>query len=333
MIEELDARTADEVTVRQLHHLVQAFQDEVYPDRPAVPHDEFARIFRSQPVLPRSRTWVARHEDEAVGVAEMEVWRVGQAHPDVDITVFVAPEWRGRGTGSDLLRQLVSAGRQEGAAVLSAEALPESPGARFLAARGARQVLVDRRSVLELSRVDTALLDDWVRRAAARGGDYSLVGWDGPCPPELVERFAEVRNVMNTAPTGEGYWEDAQWAPEAVRSIERSWVERGHEWWTLAARHDSTSDLVGYTQLLFRSDRPGLATQEDTAVDQAHRNRGLGRWLKAAMLQRLLAERPDVARVETENAGSNAPMLAINETLGFRCVTEMGLWQLPTAAD
>ena len=46
--------------------------------------------------------------------------------------------------------------------------------------------------------------------------------------------------------------------------------------------------------------------------------RGLGKWLKAAMLLHVRNLYPKVEVVVTENAGSNAPMLAINTKIGFR---------------
>jgi hypothetical protein len=36
------------------------------------------------------------------------------------------------------------------------------------------------------------------------------------------------------------------------------------------------------------------------------------------MLLRVLAERPDVEKIDTSNAGSNDAMLSINHALGFR---------------
>jgi hypothetical protein len=46
------------------------------------------------------------------------------------------------------------------------------------------------------------------------------------------------------------------------------------------------------------------------------------------MLERVLQERPDVIYVDTGNAGSNRPMLAINVALGFRPHIIGGFWQL-----
>ncbi len=74
---------------------------------------------------------------------------------------------------------------------------------------------------------------------------------------------------------------------------------------------------------------PEVAYQGDTGVYPKHRERGLGRWLKAAMALRLLAERPGVDRIVTENAESNEAMLKINVDMGFRPRQNWGGWQIP----
>jgi GNAT superfamily N-acetyltransferase len=69
-----------------------------------------------------------------------------------------------------------------------------------------------------------------------------------------------------------------------------------------------------------------------TGVFPEYRSKGLGRWLKAAMLQRVLTERPVVKYVRTGNADSNAAMLKINNQLGFRPYYSDALWQVELAA-
>ena len=46
------------------------------------------------------------------------------------------------------------------------------------------------------------------------------------------------------------------------------------------------------------------------------------------MLERVRDERPEAERVRTDNAFSNAPMLAINDILGFRALTTRTEWQV-----
>jgi GNAT superfamily N-acetyltransferase len=79
---------------------------------------------------------------------------------------------------------------------------------------------------------------------------------------------------------------------------------------------------VGYHSL-----QPDLVEQMDTGVDPKHRNQGLGRWIKAAMALKLRDGYPQVRRIDTENAGSNEPMLNINIEMGFKPILIENVWQ------
>ena len=59
------------------------------------------------------------------------------------------------------------------------------------------------------------------------------------------------------------------------------------------------------------------------------RGRGLGKWIKAAMLEHIRKVHPEAQWITTENADSNAPMLKINRELGFRPYQSESLWQVP----
>lgn len=75
-----------------------------------------------------------------------------------------------------------------------------------------------------------------------------------------------------------------------------------------------------------------VAFQQNTGIDPAHRGLGLAKWAKAAMLERIRDGRPDIARLRTANAYSNAPMLGINNALGFRVVSTTTDWQAAASA-
>jgi hypothetical protein len=105
----------------------------------------------------------------------------------------------------------------------------------------------------------------------------------------------------------------------AVRNIELS---------TLVAVHKPTGEMVAHTDVWLPQLWPQKAYQNDTGVNPAHREKGLGRWLKAQMILNLMAERPRIERISTWNAGSNDAMLGINYAMGFRTVTEFGEHQV-----
>jgi RimJ/RimL family protein N-acetyltransferase len=113
---------------------------------------------------------------------------------------------------------------------------------------------------------------------------------------------------------------------EDVAELDRARAEAGRDRWTVFVR-DPSAGCVGGTEVDFEPWEPSTALQQNTGIDPAHRGRGLAKWAKATVLERLRAERPDVRRVRTGNAFSNAPMLAINDALGFRVISAQTEWQ------
>ena len=67
-----------------------------------------------------------------------------------------------------------------------------------------------------------------------------------------------------------------------------------------------------------------------TGVFPTFRNKGLGRRLKAEMLEKVIADRPQVKYVRTDNADMNAPMMKINSELGFKPYIAECVWQVET---
>ena len=197
---------------------------------------------------------------------------------------------------------------------------------------GAVRGSVERKSRMVLADVDRAMLEGWVAKARERAQGYSLLAWDGPVPEEYLERYVQLTMVMNTAPRDDLDVEDWVHTPERQRENEERYAAKGFRRWTLVARHDDSDELAGYTEFEFPPAHPDVVWQEATAVDPKHRDKGLGRWLKAANALRLLDEKPEVRHVDTWNAFSNGPMLGINIAMGFEVVNTFAAYQIETAA-
>jgi GNAT superfamily N-acetyltransferase len=90
----------------------------------------------------------------------------------------------------------------------------------------------------------------------------------------------------------------------------------------------TTGKFAGYTETVWNPNRPEILRQDMTGVFPEYRGKGLGRWLKAAMLDKVLKDRPQVKFVRTGNADTNAAMLKINQELGFKPYTADILWQV-----
>ncbi len=82
----------------------------------------------------------------------------------------------------------------------------------------------------------------------------------------------------------------------------------------------------------YQPEQETIINQGMTGVKEEYRGRGLGKWLKAAMLLKVREEFPQVKVVSTRNASSNAAMLSINDRLGSRSHKEGTVGQITVEA-
>ena len=328
-----DAHTASEEDLRALYDLVATEHEELWSEDPVQPYDKW-RIQVTTPVSwTKTYRWVVRGDDgrRILGCAAIGLGFTETNRDKAGLDVYVREEARGRGLAKALLRPTVARAAEEGRTILNGGAVTDGAGAAFAEALGAERKITERKSRMVLADVDRSMLEEWVVRAKERAEGYSLLAWDGPVPDEYLDRFVQLSMVMNTAPRDDLEMEDWVQTPERQREGEERAIAQGITWWTLVARHDETDELAGYTEFVFPPYAPEAAWQEATAVDPAHRDKGLGRLLKATNCLRLLDEKPEIRYVDTWNAFSNAPMLGINIAMGFEVVKSFSEYQIATA--
>lgn len=231
----------------------------------------------------------------------------------LDLTV--RPDARRRGVGTTLVRAAVDELVRRERRTLLLEAASDSPASGFCDSLGLEVALSGRTSLLRLPGLDP---DEIAALAAAEHPGYRLRGWSDGCPEELLESYARAKSAMNDAPLGSMDWEGLRYSGERQREDEAFWAQVGRQIRCVAAVHADSGEVVALTEILVSRWSPTRAEQDDTAVVPAHRGHGLGLWIKAEMLHRTLAERPDVVEVTTHNSMDNDHMWRINERLGFR---------------
>jgi GNAT superfamily N-acetyltransferase len=245
----------------------------------------------------------------------------------------VLPEARGRGAGTALLGAWVDRTRAGGRTLLMTE-LDEPPGAepagrRFLERHGFEEALGEVRRDLRLPLPD-GLLDRVEAECASHAVGYEVLTWRGRCPDDLVEGRAALGRAMSTdVPLGSLDWQEEAWDTARVRERERLIAEQGRTSVVAAARESATGRLVAFTELAARPARPEQVDQWETLVLAEHRGRRLGTLVKTAALRRLVQEVPGARFVSTSNATTNAPMIAVNEALGFVPAGRISTWQRP----
>ena len=242
--------------------------------------------------------------------------------------IAVKPEHRRRGLGRALFARVLDSFDGDDLTVISETSDRVPSGEAFANAIGAKPGLPMKVNQLDLRMVDRARVGEW-SRAAPTG--YRIERIDGTVPSRLVEPFIQASEGNNDMPRGDMAFNDSKLTEAQIRQRETFFKKAGMTWWLLLAIAVETGEGVGFTEVEFNPLDPHAIQQDGTAVVTAHRGRGIGLWLKAVMLERILAERPDSRFIRTGNANVNAQMLAINEKLGFTYAWQSTLWQLPVA--
>ena len=115
---------------------------------------------------------------------------------------------------------------------------------------------------------------------------------------------------------------------EEGRKLEVVRAALGINRWTLAAQHTESEEYVGTTAISIDMYEPEILHQGDTAVLPRFRKRGLGRWIKAEMMERVLGNLSDARFIHTGNISENESILQVNREMGFLPYQTMNHWLL-----
>ena len=329
----VDPATAGRDFWKRFHELRRIRHAEMWPDDPLRP-DEVIEIHMSHPDSFDQREYFEMSRDGKM-ISWLSIETVTPNNPEYETNkhlcwaeAYVRPEYRRKGVGSRWLGLLADNMAEHGCTVVGVTAVHEG-GHAFLRWLGAEVKLEELDSRLDLSAVDWDLIERWVREGQERSPQTRLEIHDGGVPEELIEDFAVQRSTMlNTIPFDDLEIGKIIVTPEKIRQ----WLEKARlmgvvEHNVLTREPDGT--ISGMTDVEWAPYGEGLIQQQFTGVLPSARGRGIGKWIKAAMLLHVHKLHPDTKWISTENANSNAPMLKINRAMGFKPYRGTVEYQMP----
>lgn len=267
---------------------------------------------------------VASEHDDVLGIAEVLLPRLDNTTVAY-LGVFVPPERRRRGVGTALLDFCFDLARDRGRQTVITEVNapyetpPQSPGWQFLEHHGFAEASLGIHRALALP-VATERLAELERDVAAFSSTYRLVSFTDRVPDELVAGYCAMQTAFNAlTPLGDLELEPEAWDEARVRAGEARGELMGRRSQATVAL-DGDGAVVALTEMFTNRHQGAVGWQSGTLVLPEHRGHRLGLAAKVANQRRFQEVFPTVRLVHSWNAESNGPMVAINDTLGFRPV-------------
>ena len=316
----IDARSLDSAQFAAALELQQQLDRLRDPDRPVTPAGELRALFADDATdYCRHQRVVAFEATRAVAIGHVEL-TIDPANAAVAV-VDITPATDA--VSAAVLAELLRRARSDGRSSVIAWGDHTPAAHRFWTGLGAELRYTEQEASLDVTAVDPWLMQRWVDAGPA---DLEPVAWARHCPEEHIGLLVATANAMNDAPTDDLEIADTVVDAAMMRAEIAARGARGLEYHGLLAV-TADGEAAGSTEVFVNLHRPAASWQWSTVVIEAHRGRGIGRWLKAAMWQRLRSEEPEVTGLHTGNAASNAHMLAINTEMGFVPTHLTGCWQ------
>jgi mycothiol synthase len=318
----VDPARADRDFWSRYHVLRRMRRTEMFPDDPVEPDDVTETRMKQDNPFDRNYYFEISRDGVMLGWLSGEHPTPRNAEYETNkhlfwADVYVRPEDRRQRIGARLVGAAARAMDELGATVLGLTATHDAAHA-FLSWLGATAKLSEVESRLKLAEVDWEMMRRGVEDGQKRSPETRLEVYDGALPESLWEKFAEQRTILlNTMPFEDLDIGQIIVTPERLRD----YLERA------AATGEVLHDVITWepdgtisamTDITWAPYRRTLIEQQFTGVRPDARGRGLGKWIKAAMVLHVRDLYPDAEWIVTGNAGSNAPMLKINRTMGFK---------------
>ncbi len=233
--------------------------------------------------------------------------------------LIVDSSFRRQGLGTHLFRLIVEKVQENGCKFIETDTYYES-GMNFCIKYGGKLINESAENRLQVEDIDWDLVNSWIEDGKHRAPDVTLESFHITPEKDIVEICkleTEVEAQMPTFDNDGEKWTDV-YTPERKREREKRHKDLGQEFYTIITQ-ETDGTISGYTEIRYSHvERIERVAQGLTGVKKEYRGRGLGKWIKAELLIFIKNNLPKTEYIVTGNADHNAPMMSINNRLGFK---------------
>ena len=250
------------------------------------------------------------------------------------IDILIQKEYRRQGLGRLLLKKLVEKSNTIGCEMVQTRTSFES-GIRFCEKLEGKLINIESENRLYFKDVDWNLITKWIEEGRKRNPNTTIKEYYGVAVEKIEEYCELLAELEMDKPTLEDEDEkqsSENYTPEGYREFVQYMNKKTFTVYTLRS-NEKDGRISGITEIFFSKEKsPKRIEQGMTGVKSIYRGRGIGKWLKALMLDYIKNNLPEAEYWVTGNADHNEPMLSINERLGFKHIYTKKTYQFDLIA-
>lgn len=231
--------------------------------------------------------------------------------------IFVIPKIRGKGIGTRLALEALESVSNSCLKKVGAFTFLEC-GQKFLERIGGLLVSKYSQRNLDFSKLDWNLVKKWLEISKNLDPRWRIelrTEITDVLIEEIINLDMEITNELRTMSNAE-FRSTRESAISQWNRVSK-WIEKTGDTYICFVIKDEMDNAVGYTEGRIDKQHPDRYYQFITGVTKNKRGSGLGKLLKAFMLEHLHNCFPHVKTVSTGSNDLNAPMHGINNILGF----------------
>jgi GNAT superfamily N-acetyltransferase len=335
LIQPFDARLASATEIDRYLRFTALRNAEFWPGEPQLSDAELVQhMHRDFPLIEVLR-FVALVDDEVVGHLMMDVRREGTEEyalraPFIFVGAFVLKAFQGRGLGTALARTCL-AYMDEHAKTSVTVVTGFAEGVHFLERLGAKQTQQAVENRAPVSGLNWPELRTWLNDPPLEKLGLHWEIYPERVPLARLEALMEPFTVLvNESPLGTTEQPPVRFEYEGHRSWYQEMDRRGGEHVVILLK--SGCDIAAVSSGEWDPRFPLRFDQYLTGVMKPWRGQDLGKCVKAKLLFLLQERHLEIEYVRTFNANANAPMLYINNRLGFTVHRQTYTYQIEREA-
>ncbi|MEE9441420.1 MAG: hypothetical protein V3V99_01980 [candidate division Zixibacteria bacterium] len=161
------------------------------------------------------------------------------------------------------------------------------------------------------------IIEKWLTEIPAQNQDLKLIIYSA-IPEKYLNQYAELfARYINEMPKENENAKKYHVAPEEIRRQEK-WREDNNSRLITSLLLHNVNGVIGISNIMINMSDPREAYQAMTGVTAKYRGRGLSKWLKASLYEKIGKDFHGNEFMVTDMRAANKPIYVVNEQMGYK---------------